>query len=151
MANAIKVVKIHRRELLGGLSAMGLSGLILACKSKSGEKKQSAKSPSSPEKETPPVQADGQTKLTHRPALAYEVTPFLSLGEDGVLRIIVARSEMGQGTRTAMAMLVADELDLLWSDVQVVRMSGTAVNIPMAVRAQEHNTIHCERWARLRG
>jgi isoquinoline 1-oxidoreductase subunit beta len=44
---------------------------------------------------------------------------FLAIGEDGVVTIVVHRSEMGQGVRTGMPLIVADELDADWSRVRV--------------------------------
>ncbi|MGA9119571.1 MAG: xanthine dehydrogenase family protein molybdopterin-binding subunit [Bacteroidota bacterium] len=44
---------------------------------------------------------------------------WLRINKDGVVTIIVAKSEMGQGVRTALPMIVADELDADWSKVRV--------------------------------
>jgi isoquinoline 1-oxidoreductase beta subunit len=44
---------------------------------------------------------------------------FLSIAEDGSVTIIVHRSEMGQGVRTGMPLIVADELEADWSKVHV--------------------------------
>jgi isoquinoline 1-oxidoreductase beta subunit len=45
--------------------------------------------------------------------------PFLRIDPDGTVTVIVARAEMGQGTRTALAMLIAEELDADWTRVRV--------------------------------
>ncbi len=44
---------------------------------------------------------------------------FLRIGADGVVTIVVARSELGQGAHTAMPMLVAEELEADWALVRV--------------------------------
>ena len=44
---------------------------------------------------------------------------FLAIAEDGAVTIIVHRSEMGQGVRTGMPLIVADELEADWSKVHV--------------------------------
>ena len=44
---------------------------------------------------------------------------WLRIGEDGAVRIIVARSEMGQGVATSLPMLVAEELEADWSKVTI--------------------------------
>ena len=44
---------------------------------------------------------------------------YITLSGDGKVTITVPRSEMGQGTRTALAMIVAEELGADWSTVQV--------------------------------
>jgi isoquinoline 1-oxidoreductase beta subunit len=41
------------------------------------------------------------------------------LDNDGILTVIAFRSEMGQGIRTALAMLVADEMDIVWENVRI--------------------------------
>lgn len=44
---------------------------------------------------------------------------FLAVGDDGWVTIVVHRSEMGQGVRTGMPLIVADELEADWSKVRV--------------------------------
>ncbi len=44
---------------------------------------------------------------------------FLTVGDDGWVTIVVHRSEMGQGVRTGMPLIVADELEADWSKVRV--------------------------------
>ena len=38
---------------------------------------------------------------------------FLSIADDGTVTVVAARSEMGCGSRTALPLVVADELDLM--------------------------------------
>jgi isoquinoline 1-oxidoreductase beta subunit len=44
---------------------------------------------------------------------------FIAIGADGIVKIINHRAEMGQGVRTSIALILADELDADWSRVQV--------------------------------
>ncbi len=44
---------------------------------------------------------------------------FVSIGDDGIVTIAVHRSEMGQGVRTGMPLIVADELEADWSKVRI--------------------------------
>ncbi|HEY0704671.1 MAG TPA: xanthine dehydrogenase family protein molybdopterin-binding subunit [Candidatus Acidoferrales bacterium] len=44
---------------------------------------------------------------------------FASISPEGEIRLVVARSEMGQGVRTTLAMILAEELDADWATVQV--------------------------------
>jgi isoquinoline 1-oxidoreductase beta subunit len=49
---------------------------------------------------------------------------FVAIGEDGTVSIVCHRSEMGQGVRTGMPMIVADELEADWKRVRVVQAPG---------------------------
>lgn len=46
---------------------------------------------------------------------------FVAISSDGTVKIIAHRSEMGQGIRTSLPMVVADELEADWNRVQVVQ------------------------------
>ena len=64
---------------------------------------------------------------TPRPQTAtvpFEPNLFLALDPDGTVRVTAHRSEMGQGIRTALAQIVADELDADWSRVAVDQANG---------------------------
>ncbi|MDQ3998561.1 MAG: molybdopterin-dependent oxidoreductase, partial [Gemmatimonadota bacterium] len=54
-------------------------------------------------------------------AVSLEPNAFLRIDPDGDVTIWLARSDMGQGVRTALPMIVADELDADWSRVRVVQ------------------------------
>jgi isoquinoline 1-oxidoreductase beta subunit len=49
---------------------------------------------------------------------------FVAIGEDGTVTIVCHRSEMGQGVRTGMPMIVADELEADWKRVRVAQAPG---------------------------
>jgi len=49
---------------------------------------------------------------------------FVAIGEDGIVTVVVHRSEMGQGIRTGLPMVIADELDADWSKVRVTQAPG---------------------------
>ncbi|MFO1349774.1 MAG: xanthine dehydrogenase family protein molybdopterin-binding subunit [Gammaproteobacteria bacterium] len=44
--------------------------------------------------------------------------PWLRIGADGAVTVVVDKSEMGQGVLTSLPMIVADELDADWSKVR---------------------------------
>lgn len=44
---------------------------------------------------------------------------FVHVGNDGIVTIYVSKSDMGQGVRTALPMIVADEMDADWSKVRI--------------------------------
>jgi len=88
-----------RREFLkGALAASGLT--IIATVTPEGEKLAKA--------------AEAKSSGL-KPTAYYEVTP------DGVVRVVIPSSEMGQGIYTTLAMIVADELEADWGKIQVVQ------------------------------
>ena len=52
---------------------------------------------------------------------------FVSIDADGTVHIVAHRSEMGQGIRTSLTSIVADELEADWSRVRVVQAPGDPV------------------------
>lgn len=93
---------VSRREFLRGLQALG--GLVLVADALRVAKAADA----------PKYGAEGMDHGTVDNPLV-----FVSLAEDGILTIIVHRSEMGQGVRTGMPLIVADEMEADWSKVRV--------------------------------
>jgi len=78
----------------------------------------------------PPTEAPTAVPPTSAPASTPDVggesdsvspSLFITLGADGLVTITVPRSELGQGTKTALAMIVAEELGADWSTVRVVQ------------------------------
>ncbi|HSK40104.1 MAG TPA: molybdopterin cofactor-binding domain-containing protein, partial [Arenibaculum sp.] len=51
-------------------------------------------------------------------------TVFISIAEDGTVTVTCHRSEMGQGVRTSIAMVIADELEADWPRVRVTQAPG---------------------------
>ncbi len=49
---------------------------------------------------------------------------YVRVGEDGIVTIICHRSEMGQGIRTTMPMIIADEMEADWSNCRVEQADG---------------------------
>jgi CO/xanthine dehydrogenase Mo-binding subunit len=87
--------RIERREFLK-LGAIAGSGLLLGVQVPWGKASPAAAS-----------------------APAFQPNVFLRIAPDDVVTIWCARSDMGQGVRTALPMIVADELDADWSQVRV--------------------------------
>jgi isoquinoline 1-oxidoreductase beta subunit len=101
------LANVSRRAFLGGLSALG--GLVLA-----------VGVPAALRAADPPKYgADGMPDGWVDDPLA-----FVAIGEDGTVSIVCHRSEMGQGVRTGMPMIVADELEADWARVRVVQAPG---------------------------
>ena len=97
---------VDRREFLSGLS--GLGGLVLmggvAGVSKADDLD---------------VKKYGADAMEH----GWQDDPltFVSIDETGTVTIVVHRSEMGQGVRTGIPLVIADELEADWSKVRVVQ------------------------------
>jgi isoquinoline 1-oxidoreductase subunit beta len=60
-----------------------------------------------------PHRADAPT------ANAFEPNAYISITPDNVVRLWVTRSEMGQGVRTILPMMLAEELEAEWSAIQL--------------------------------
>ena len=52
-------------------------------------------------------------------SVPHDLGAFVQIGDDGIVTIWVPKSDMGQGVRTALPMMVADEMDADWSRVRV--------------------------------
>ena len=103
----VVLANVSRRQFLQGVSALG--GLVLA-----------AGFPSPARAADPPKYgADGMPNGWVDSPLV-----FVAIGEDGTVTIVCHRSEMGQGVRTGMPMIVADELEADWKRVRVVQATG---------------------------
>jgi isoquinoline 1-oxidoreductase beta subunit len=104
----IKIVNVSRRGLLKGVAATG--GLVLAA-------------------QFPGIRgalADYPTGGTDMPnGIVNSPKVFIAIGRDGTVSIVAARAEMGNGAaRTALPMMVADELEADWAKVRVVQSPG---------------------------
>jgi isoquinoline 1-oxidoreductase beta subunit len=59
-------------------------------------------------------------------AAAFHPSVFVGIHTDGMVYIVAHRSEMGNGVRTSLPRILADELDADWSRVVVVQGDGDA-------------------------
>ncbi|MGA9558597.1 MAG: molybdopterin cofactor-binding domain-containing protein [Terriglobales bacterium] len=57
-------------------------------------------------------------------AAAFDPTVWMSISADGTVTIVAHRSEMGSGSRTALPLVVADELDADWLRVKIDQAIG---------------------------
>jgi len=70
--------------------------------------------------------AFGSGLRSARAAGAADIGAFVSIGADGIVTFICPASEMGQGTRTSLAVIFAEELDADWSKMRVVQAPADA-------------------------
>lgn len=90
-----ETLNLSRRGFIVGTGVTGLSiGILSACGG------------SDPDIESAPANAD-----------IPEVNAWVHVGADDIVTIRIARSEMGQGTLTGLAQLVAEELECDWDKV----------------------------------
>src|SRR5207237_9343678 len=52
-------------------------------------------------------------------ATAQRVNAWVRIAPDGTVTILTAGAEMGQGSMTSLPLIVADEIDAVWSRVQL--------------------------------
>jgi len=103
----MKILNVSRRAFLG---TMAVSGLVLAV---------GLPRLRSAGKEAKKYGADSMPNGWVDSPLA-----FVAIAEDGTVTITCHRQEMGQGVRTSLPMVVADELEADWARVRVQQASG---------------------------
>jgi isoquinoline 1-oxidoreductase beta subunit len=105
-----KVIQLTRRDFLklAGTAGGGLAFMLYldAC------------APATEAPEIAPV-LPTDSGPTPDPSFTWEPNIFLRVDHQGTLTVTAFRSEMGQGIRTAIAMLIADELDMEWNSVRI--------------------------------
>ncbi len=57
--------------------------------------------------------------IPEQTAQSFEPNIWVKIDPDGTTTITVAKSEMGQGVRTSLAMIIAEEMDADWSKVKI--------------------------------
>jgi isoquinoline 1-oxidoreductase beta subunit len=101
MMDEFEVIKVSRRAFLGALGAAGLV-LVVGCQRRA------------PAAGAPKYGADSMPHGWVDNPLA-----FVAIGADGTVTIVCHRSDMGQGVRTSLPMVLADELEADWQRVRV--------------------------------
>jgi isoquinoline 1-oxidoreductase subunit beta len=59
-------------------------------------------------------------------AAPFEPNKWLSVGRDGIATLVTGRSEIGQGARTVLAMILAEELEADWTRIAIRQASPGA-------------------------
>lgn len=98
----MRVVKnISRRNFIKGIG-LASGGLILACS-------------------TNPLSGSSTKEL-----IEFNPNLFVQLNSDGSLILVASRSEMGNGVRTSLTSVIADEMDADWNRVSIKQGTGDA-------------------------
>ena len=58
--------------------------------------------------------------------LPFHPNAWIAIDPDGTVTLTVGKTEMGQGVRTSLPMILADELDADWSKIRIVQASPSA-------------------------
>jgi isoquinoline 1-oxidoreductase beta subunit len=58
---------------------------------------------------------------------AFEPNAYLKITPDGKITIVVARSEMGQGVRTSLPMILAEELEADWQHISIEQAGASTL------------------------
>ena len=64
---------------------------------------------------------------------------WMSIAADGTVTIVAHRSEMGCGSRTALPLVVADELDADWSKIKLEQAIGNLLRKRRIADHDRHN------------
>ena len=107
-AAPVVIANVSRRAILAGMGAFMLA-LSLPERARAEEAK----------KEAPKFGADG---MPH--GWRDDPKVFIAIASDGTVTVTNHRSDMGQGVRTSVAFVVADELEADWNKVKVVQAWG---------------------------
>jgi hypothetical protein len=113
-----KTVQLSRRDFLKLVSTSGV-GLVIsiylgACDTEIDIPETATITPiNNTPTPQPTIQPTPQSPFVWEPDIK------LKVDNNGTLTVIAFRSEMGQGIRTALAMLVADEMDIEWDNVRL--------------------------------
>lgn len=75
------------------------------------------------------------------------LNPFISIEQDGSVRLVAPAFDMGQGSHTSLAMILCDELGARWEDV---RVEGPGVNsafiVPGVGEQATHGSFMVRSW-----
>src|SRR5262249_7051262 len=69
------------------------------------------------------VRWQGRAVAVQKPGGAFSPNAWVKIERSGRTVLAVGRSEMGQGVRTSLPMILADELDADWGQVDIVQAS----------------------------
>lgn len=111
----MNIYRVNRRQFLRD-AGVGVGALILGC--------------------AIPESASGWTIIHHQ----FPLNNFASIELDGTVHVLSHRSEMGQGIRSSLAAVFADELDVAWEKIKISQADADAylfgVPFPVAIEGK---------------
>jgi len=97
---------------------------------------------------------EGARLALAQPAARKQASPnaFLRIGKDGLCTVVVKHLEIGQGTTTALPMLVAEELECDWASVryELAPVGAEYVNLEWGIQGTGGSTGVSNSWTQLR-
>lgn len=123
-----KKIKLNRRDFLK-LSTTAGSGLLISIYLSGCQDETIVHNamPTGAETDTPRLMAAEEViNATATPEPEFEIQPnvFIKIDSNGLVTITAAKPELGQGVRTALPMIVAEELEVDWSSIQLVQANA---------------------------
>jgi isoquinoline 1-oxidoreductase beta subunit len=116
---------LSRREFFR-ITALAGAGLAISIYLPGCGAKETPTPTATPTTEPPPTSAPKAPTATPAPATPAPAPPaslapdiYVTLDSDGIVNVHAYRSELGQGIRTAIAMIIAEEMDADWSSVRI--------------------------------
>ena len=91
--------------------------------------------------------SDATTTTSSPPGEPFEPNLFVGIGTDGSVTLTIHRSEMGQGVRTALAMVLAEELDV---DLGAVTVAQSPANEAIGSQVTSGSGSITDNYDRLR-
>src|SRR5881398_2634521 len=82
-------------------------------------------------------------------AAPFAPNAWLRIGADGIVTLTIDRSEMGQGSQTGLALILAEELEADWSTIRLGPMPENPAGWPRTMRTGGSNAIRSS-WEPLR-
>ncbi len=105
----LNAAQVSRRAVVRGLGITGgliLSAPLVGCGQKTSDG------------------LKGQTAETSAGDAKLDPSVYLQIDEEGTVHVFIHRVEMGQGSRTGLPMIIADELDADWDRVNFIQGNG---------------------------